>query len=1104
MYKYFLIFLLLGCSKTGKIKEAKFTQFSELNSEYTGVTFNNLIEESLTNFFQAYNYAYNGGGVAVGDINNDGLPDIYFTGNQVQDKLYLNLGDFKFKDITSTSGFKYNSSWHNGVTMVDVNNDGLLDIYICKGGWVDKPTQRENLLYINQGDDTFKEQSKAYGLNDSGFSMMASFFDADNDNDLDMYLVNRPKDFFMPLSYYLDLKQKNKEEFSDKLYINNSGKFKEVSKTKGITDNFANGLGIVTSDIDNNGAIDIYVANDYFEHDYLYSNDGSGFFEQKIKEATKHVSFSSMGVDVADFNNDGLEDIVSLEMSPEDYVRSKTNMASMNVKQYETLIDKGFHNQYMHNSLQLNRGDNFFSEISQLAGIAKTDWSWACLAADFDNDGKNDIYVTNGFKRDIWNKDANKKYLEYSEKGLHKNKPKNQIIKEIVDFFPSNKLSNYMYRNQGSLQFENKSQQWGLGTPSFSNGAAYADFDNDGDLDLVVNNIDDEAFIYKNNTEKISKNNFLKIKLKGPIKNGNGLGAKVTLYHSDSIQYKDFKTVRGYLSSVEPMMHFGLEKLKKIDSIEVKWLDGSVNRLYEISANQILKIDYKESTKDKVIKLEKTPLLKEVSETAFNGGITHVENSYDDYKHQILLPHKLSTLGPALASGDFNNDGLEDFYVGGAKDFKGRLMVQTAGGMFNESNQKVFDVDIGYEDVAAQFLDVDGDKDLDLYVVSGGNEWERGSVYYQDRLYLNDKGKFVKSDQIPSITSSGSCVVSLDFDNDGDLDLFVGARHVPREYPKAPKSYLLENVKGNYIDATSKVASSFADLGMVTSAVKANIDNDNLEELIIVGEWMQVRVFKWVVNRYLEITGKVGLRDTYGWWNTVVADDVDADGDMDLIVGNLGLNYKFKASQEKPFYIYADDYDKNGTQDVFLAKGVKGKIVPIRGKECSTQQLPGLSKKFKTYNEFANADLLDIIGEDQSKSTKYKVSLFSSVILINTDGFFKINKLPVETQFSTVNGIVVDDFDGDNIKDILLGGNRFNVEVETTRSDASIGLLLQGNGKGDFRALSRKESGLFIPENVKNMLPLSLGIQNNKGILIGVNNGSVKLYSSDKYIKKDR
>lgn len=1098
-----LIFLSCNTKKNTTIKDSE-PLFTQLSKEETGITFKNKIKEDYYNFFGVFNYAYNGAGVAIGDINNDGLADIYFVGNQFADKLYLNKGNFNFEDITVKSGIKPKKAWHSGVTMVDINSDGLLDIYVTAGGWNEAKDKRANLLYVNQGNNTFKEMANIYGIADTGFSIMASFFDMDKDNDLDLYLTNRPKDFFLSPEQVLDGKKNSPAYSNDKLYKNDNGKYVDVSQINGISNTFGYGLGLSTSDFDKDGDTDIYVGNDFFENDYLFKNNGKGMFNEEIRNFSNHVSYYTMGVDVVDINNDGFEDVFTLDMYPEDYVRSKTTMAPMNIKRYNSLMGQGFYNQYMHNVLNISNGNGFFSDISQLSGVNGTDWSWACLGADFDNDGDNDFFVTNGYRRDLWDRDANEKRQLYTLKPIDESKTPNQIIKEIVDLYPSVKLQNFMFENGGRLKFKNNAEKWGLNALSFSNGAAFGDLDNDGDLDLVVNNIDDAAFVYQNNSEKITNNNFLKISLKGPDKNLIGIGAKITVFHGDSIQYKDFKTVRGYLSSVQPKVHFGLGTITTIDSMQIQWPDGKQQTLNNIQANTQIDIVYKNAIQPSIAShksLEKQ-LLKDNSAAAFGKPVTHVENEYNDFEDQVLLPHKLSTYGPAITAGDINGDGLDDIYIGGATNQTAQLYIQSKNNTFRKKKQESFSNDKYQEDVFADFIDIDNDKDLDLYVVSGGNEYEPNHEFYQDRLYLNNgNGVFTKSLGLPNITSSGSCVIPIDFDMDGDMDLFVGSRHIPRKYPSPPSHFLLENNQGVYSDVTDTKAREFRNLGMVTAAISRNIDSDKNEELIVVGEWMKIHVFKWKDGSYKEINEAVGLDNTYGWWNAIEADDIDNDGDIDFVVGNLGLNYKFKASTDKPFYVFADDYDKNGTQDVFLAKELDNKLVPIRGKECATEQLPYLKSKFTSYDQFANASLKDIIGEQENSAIKYKAELFESVILWNDNGVFRLKSLPIEAQFSVINGIVIDDFNKDGQKDILLGGNRFEVEIETTRSDASVGLLLLGTEEtGIFKALKPSQSGFFIPGNVKNLEQIKLD-DNKNGVLVAINNGNLKLYSSPETFK---
>ncbi len=1073
--------------------------FERIEAQASGVDFNNRIEENFQNFFGVFNYVYNGAGVAVGDINNDGLADLFFTGNDVSNKLYLNQGDFQFKDITAAAGIGAPDGWDNGVVMADVNQDGWLDIYVARGGWKDTDAQRRNLLYINKGDLSFSEQAVDYGLADIGYSLQASFFDMDNDNDLDMYLTNRPEHFFLNYRQVLAGKKHTNDLYRDKLYRNEGGQFTEIGLEAGIVDNFAYGLGLSTTDVNQDGFIDILVANDYLENDYLYINQGDGTFQEQIKQYTNHIPFYSMGMDVVDVNNDGLEDIIQLDMLPADYERSKTTMASMNVQLFDDLISNGFHHQYMHNMLQLNQGNNFFSEIGQLAGISKTDWSWSCLGSDFDNDGFRDILITNGFKRDIWDKDAQKKFAQFMTSPERREQSDEENAQHIINLFQTNQISNYLFHNNQDLSFTNQAKEWGLDEKSFSNGAALGDLDNDGDLDIVINNVDGEAFIYRNRAENLN-HNYIKIKLQGPEHNRNGLGAKIKLTYGEQVQYHDFKTVRGYLSSMEPIVHFGLGSVTNIDKIEVIWPDGKCNVLTESSSNQTLVVSYQEALLKGKKEVGHEPLLTDITERSLQVPYKHQENQFDDYRIQVLLPHKLSQLGPCMAVGDVNGDDLEDFFVGGAHQQVGQIYIQTNEQQFKPMNTTAFDTEQQLEDTGATFFDADNDGDLDLYVVSGGNEFQPNSHFFQDRLYLNDGlGKFQLSDQLPEIRSSGSCVKPFDFDADGDLDLFVGGRLIPFHYPQAPRSYLLENRAGQFVDVTTEIAPDLAEVGMVTDALWHDLEQDGKAELMLVGEWMPITIFQWQGSQYKDETNRFSLDQTQGWWNTIEMADLDQDGDQDFILGNLGLNYKFKASAEKPFTIFADDFDLNGTNDIFLAKYNDDRMVPIRGKECSSQQLPSLNKKFDTFKEFAKADIHQILDGKTKKALRYEAKEFRSLILENNAGNLTIKALPIEAQFSTVNGIWVHDLNGDQTQDILIAGNRFEAEVETTRADSSPGtLFLQAQESGNWTKSSIAESGFFVPYNVKMIRPIQLGQDGPLGILVGVNDGELLLYQLDK------
>ena len=1071
--------------------------FKRVESQRSGITFQNTVNENIDNFFDVFAYVYNGGGVGIGDINNDGLSDIYFTGNEVENKLYLNQGNLKFKDITESAGVGGNGKWNNGVTMTDINNDGLLDIYVCKGGWQETDEQRKNLLFINQGDLTFKEQAAQYGLDERGYSIHASFFDMDNDNDLDLYVTNRPDSFDLPLTQMVRQKKLAPQQSRDKLYVNENGKFREIGLKAGLTSNFGYALSVVTSDLNNDGYTDIFVANDFAEGDYMYINQKNGTFKEKIKDATNHISMYSMGTDIADINNDGFEDIMVSEMLPEDYRRSKVSMPSMDVEGFNAIVNSGMHKQYMHNALHLNQGGLFFSEISQLSGVAKTEWSWACLMSDFDNDGNRDIFVANGYKRDVFDGDAQQKLSEYVRANRHKYQSPQEMMtkgfKDFINVYNPISVKNYLFRNKGDLQFENIGDLWGLSEPGFSNGAAVGDLDNDGDLDLVINNLDNEAFLYENTSA--GTNNFLKVKLIGPSTNSSGIGAKVTLYADGKIQYFENKIVRGYLSSNDPVVHFGLGKSNSIDSVVIVWTDGKMNLEKQVSSNKQLEVDYKNAVEQSPVKSSPKKLFSESTNELLANGFVHRENEVNEYRDQVLLPHMFSRSGPFISAGDVNSDGQEDFFVGGAAGQAGRLYLRNGTGFQLKSIADV-EKDKAYEDMGSALLDVDSDGDLDLYIVSGGSEFKEGSEMYADRLYINDgHGNFKKGSNIKT-ASSGSCVTPYDVDGDGDVDLFRGGQVVAGVYPKSPQSYLLINENGKFVDKTAEISSGLSEVGMVNSATWVDLNGDSSAELVIVGEWMPIKIFQNKNGRLLDVSSEYALQNTEGWWNKVVADDLDGDGDQDLILGNIGENYKFKASVEKPFQVYAKDFDSNGTNDVFLARYYKeDQLVPIRGRECSSQQMPVIAQKFPTYVSFAESDLPTILGDDIEKALHRKAHLFSSVMLINDDGKFTIKRLPTDAQLSAVMDIVVNDFDNDGVKDILLAGNKFDVEVETTPADASPGIFMKGMGGLDFKCLKPMESGFFVPYNVKDIHAMK--VNNKWTILIGINNDKMRIFSTD-------
>ncbi len=1068
--------------------------FKKIPASQSGINFNNLVEEDYKRLnFDSFAYVYNGAGVAIGDINNDGMQDIYFTGNDVPNKLYLNLGGMKFKDITQTAGVDGGKGWDNGVTMVDINNDGLMDIYVCKGGYQDSDEERRNLLYVNKGNLGFKEEAKEFGLDDKGYTMHAVFFDMDNDNDLDVYLSARPDSFYLGLSRMVSGKRNPPEHCRNKLYRNDNGKFTETGRQAGIGHTFGYALSVVNADLNQDGYEDIFISNDYADNDYMFINQKNGTFKDEIKKATNHVSLFSMGADIADINNDGNEDIMVMEMLPENYKRSKVSMPRMDVEGFHAIVDSGFQKQYMHNVLHLNNGNLFFSDVSQLAGVSKTEWSWSTLLSDFNNDGNRDIFVANGYRRDLFDGDILQKQDAYVQANKYKYATGTEMFekgfKEFLEIYEPIKARNYLFKNNGQLNFENVSQAWGFEDSTFSNGAAIADFDNDGDMDLVINNLDQEALLYENTTDK--KNNFIELKLAGPSGNRDGIGAKISLYYGGKMQqYFEQKTVRGYLSSNDPRVHFGLGKTPVIDSMVITWLDNKETVLRNVKPNQEIQAAYQSAVPAINRKQVYNPVFTQ-STNILSQPFKHSENTYDEYRDQVLLPHMFSRTGPFIATGDVNNDGAADFYVGGAAGQAGALYVQ-AGDRLVQQPVPAFENDKACEDIGVLFFDADQDGDQDLYVVSGGSEFNEGSAMYNDRLYLNDgKGGFSKT-VLPKTISSGSCIVAFDFDGDGDLDVFRGGQVVPHSYPNAPRSYLLVNEKGKFVDRTAELAPELAAAGMVNSAVWADLDGDKKRELVVAGEWMPIKIFAYDGGKFKEVAEKYGFKNTAGWWNKLIADDIDGDGDVDIIAGNLGENYKFKASIEKPFEVYAKDFDNNGTNDIFLAKYSGDIQVPVRGRECTSQQCPFISKKFASYLSFAESDLKTILGEEIESALHYKANLFSSVILVNDQGQFTVRKLPLEAQFSTVNCIIAHDFDNDGKKDILIAGNKFDVEVETTPADGSPGVLLKGLGNMNFESTSTRQSGFFVPYNVKDMQLIEM--KNAPGVLVSSNNDSLRVF----------
>jgi hypothetical protein len=1064
-----------------------------LSSEETGITFNNAIQESETVNHMYYNQIYSGAGVGIGDLNNDGLADIYFGGNQVSDRLYLNKGNFKFEDISKESKISRSPGWTWGVTMADVNADGYLDIYVSRNGESMNPKDRANKLFINNKDLTFTESASAYGIADKGFSSQAVFFDMDNDGDLDMYQVNQLPDSRL-FKRYKNIPKKRYQLYKDKLYKNEGGKFKEITKDVGIIDRYSYGLSVSASDLNNDGWTDLYVANDYDEPDFMYYNNRDGTFKNVIIDKVKHISRFSMGTDTGDINNDGFVDLLTLDMAAEDHYRSKTNMKSMSTKEFEKMIDKGDHHQYMFNTLQLNNGYGEFSDIANLAGIAKTDWSWGGLLVDLNNDGLKDIIISNGVKKDVRNND----FLT----GLYeKLKTNSQDFYSMAKLAPSNPMPNYVYQNKNGLEFENVTQKWGFDIPSFSHGLSYADLDNDGDLDIVTNNMETEASIYKNT----ASGNYLKVEFKGSISNTFGYGSKVFVYNDSAIQISENTVTRGYLSSKEPNLFFGLGNDKKIDSVKVVWPDGKIQVYEDVDVNNTITANYSKAKK-KFVKLEKSqPLFTKIEAKDIGIDFTHTENEFDDFKEEVLLPHKLSTEGPFSVVADVNGDGLEDVFIGGAAKQEGVLYLQVAEGSFKKSISRPWSKDIDSEDLGALFLDIDADGDKDLYVTSGGSEFKTGNKLLKDRIYVNDGfGNFTKDTKaLPNIYKSTQTVKASDIDGDGDLDLFIGTRLISGKYTYPASSYLLINKNGVFKKASTNSAPVLQNLGMVTDAVFSDIDSDGDEDLLIVGEWMEIKVLENTGGVFTDSSQKFGVKnDSRGIWWSITANDIDNDGDDDFIIGNLGKNNKFKATKEHPFKVYANDFDGNGTNDVVLAKYYKDDYVPMRGKECTTQQMPYVGEKFKDYHSFASSKLIDILPEKEvENAVVYEISNFKSIVLINDNGKLIPQPLPMEAQISPIKSSLVDDFNKDGFKDIMVVGNHYGVEIETTRYDAGYGAIFLGNGKNQFTYSSSIKTGVYLPEDTRSISTININ-KKDKVYLITNNNEAVTVLKYKQYTSR--
>lgn len=1044
-----------------------------------GVSYQNNIRETGIYNHVFWENVYHGAGVAIGDINNDGLADVFFAGNQTIDELYLNTGNFNFKNITENLNAPNPHYWSNGVTMADVNADGWLDIYVSKSGPSLNPRERQNLLYLNNKDNTFTESAKKIGLADEGYSLQTVFFDMDNDGDLDVYVMNQPPSTVQEKRQNI-LEHTSCDFFTDNLYKNEDGHFIKITDAAGVR-NCAYGLGIVAKDFNGDGWVDLYVSNDYLVSDHLYINQQNGSFKDEAKQYFFHESLYAMGVDAADINNDELLDIFTADMSAADHYRNKANMPSMNRERFEDIIGDGNNYQYMFNALQLNNGGNNFSEIAQMAGVANTDWSWSVLLTDLDNDSHKDLLITNGIKRDVRFVDGLKKLSKSLEDGTIR-------LSEILGNTPSQPLKNFAFKNEKNLKFKDIGEEWGFALESFSAGMAAGDLDNDGDLDIIINNVDQAPFILKNN----SKNNFLSIRLKGDDKNPFAFGAKAKIEAGGEVQTLELNPTRGYLSSSQPILIFGLGAGSIVDKLTINWGNNKKTELKNIKANSFLEIKEKGAVKTNTKKLSKptTTLFSDSGENYPN--FRHSEKLFDPFKKEVLLPHKFSQLGPALAVGDVNNDGLEDFFIGGAKDQSSELWVQQSSGEFTSKHSLTWQLDAASEDVTALIFDANNDGLSDIYVGSGSNEFDENASGLQDRLYINNGVSFVHDvTALPPMAVSTGTVQAADFDGDGDLDLFVGGLMQQQKYPMPAASFLLENKKGKFVDVTFEKAVELQKIGMIRDAVWSDTDTDGDLDLMIVGEWMNITCFENKKGKFTRLKSP-SLEKTGGMWHAIEAYDFDGDGDEDYLVGNLGLNNKFKKGEDTGFHLFCNDFDENGSNDIVLSKEKNGKMLPVRGRECSSEQMPFIAQKFPTFHEFASAGLEDIYTPEKlEEATHFEIQKMESIYLENGgEGNFIIHDLPRETQTSVINDFIIRDFDSDGIVDVVSVGNKYETEVETARYDAGIGLFMKGSESGKLTAVPYRQSGLAIRGNMR--FAEVIHIKNKPVLIVAINNGSIE------------
>ncbi len=1093
--------ILFSCKNEGSQpgadgKGAEIRHFELVAPDHSGINFTNTIQElQNVNYFTA-NYLFIGGGVGAGDFNQDGLIDLYFVAVTGENKLYFNKGNFQFEDVTAKAGVSVAAGAKTGVSIVDINNDGWPDIYQCRTGQTTE--NRGNVLFVNQKDGTFTDQSKQFGLDLDAPSTEANFFDADLDGDLDVYIINRPVDFSTNSQTFVEningtIKRKNVPKNpweSDRFYRNEgNGTFTDASQSAGIQ-NRAFSLSVKIIDANNDGYPDVYVANDYIEPDHLYINQRNGTFRDDWEIYFRHMSHFSMGADVADFNNDGFMDIITLDMLPADNYRKKQNGTVMKLDRYSSLVKLGYGHQIMRNMLHLGNGNQGFCEVACLAGIEATDWSWTPLMADFDNDGWKDIYITNGMKRDVTNQD----FTNFTMDSLKAAGANMEDFSKLSSLIPSHRLQNYLFKNTGGIITKNVSDAWGLPEKAFSNGAVYTDLDNDGDLDLVVHNTEDVAFVYKNTTRENGSGNYLKINLNGQEKNPSGVGATVKITAGGIEQTLAKQLNHGFLSSADQDLHLGLGKTATIDKLTVIWPDRKAQTLTNVTANQTLKLEYKNAQQNWV-EPNKATLLFEYVDNGYGLDYVHVENLFEDFDRERLLHRRYSTAGPCLAKGDINGDGLEDLFFGGSFIKKGAVYVQNTAGNFTLLPQPALEAEIIHEDVDAIFFDANGDGKQDLYIASGGNEAPFTVGYYVNRLFLNNgAGLLIPAiSALPPVDESSNCVAAHDFDGDGDLDLAVGGAAKPAEFPRVSKSFLLQNNKGTFKDVTPALLPEFSEIGIVNDIVFEDLNGDKKAEMIVAGEWMPIQVFEISATGFKNVSAKYGTDGTEGWWNCLISGDFNNDGFKDLVAGNLGLNSRLKASPTEPIEVFATDFDQNGQLDPIYTYYNGGQRWPLAHRQSLISQVPSFKKQFVTFKPYSEATLDQVLPvQAQQASISRKANLFANSIFWGTkEGRFNRQNLPDMAQTSTMMDLEAFDLNKDGIMDILGVGNDAGLEVESGRMDAGDGWIILGDKGGHLKVLPNRETGFWASLEARQVELVKHG--GNGGYLVVVANNNNKM-----------